>query len=132
MIDEHMRLRLFRKLITYGILLLYVFTPMLDSMVCAGCMDDKPFQRETTIGCLQAPDDEVVYTAHDGAQPLPPIADERAAKSFCSICANPLTGIEVFYPNVHAAITPWDGPCAVPALSELHYSIDKPPQNLLG
>ena len=127
-----MGLRFFRYCVTSAVLLLYVLTPLLDSMVCAGCMDDKPFQCETTIGCLQAPKDEVVYTAHDGAQSPPPVSDEHAAKSFCSICANFLTGVEVFSPNVHTAIAPWDGPCAVPALSELHYSIDKPPQNLLG
>ncbi len=127
-----MRFRLFKSLITYSILLLYILTPMLDSMVCAGCMDDKPFQCETTVGCLQAPADEVVYAAHDGAQSKPPAADEHAAKSFCSICANVLTGIDIFSPNVHIAVAPWYGPCAVPAPSELHYSIDKPPQNLLG
>jgi hypothetical protein len=134
MIQERMRLRLFKKLITYGILILYVLTPMLDSMVCAGCMDDKPFQCETTSGHLlqAAPNDDVISAPHDGAQSPPPVSDEHAAKSFCSICANFLTGVEVFSPNVHTAIAPWDGPCAVPALSELHYSIDKPPQNLLG
>ena len=127
-----MRLRFFRYCVTSAVLLLYVLTPLLDSMVCAGCMDDKPFQCETTIGCLQAPKDEVVYTAHDGAQSPAPVSDEHAANSFCSICANSPTGVDTFSQNVHTAITPWDGACAVPALSELHYSIDKPPQNHLA
>ena len=113
------------------ILLLYVLTPLLDSMVCAGCLDDAPFQCEITIGRLQAPHDEVAYTSHGGTQSNSPVSDEHAAKSFCSICANVRMGADVFSPHVHISVARWNGPCATPALSELHYSIDKPPQNHL-
>ena len=129
MIKEGMNLRLLTKVITYVILILYVLIPMLDSMVCADCLGNAPFQGETTIGHLQAPHDDVSYSSHDGTQSKTP--GEQDAKSFCSICANVLMGVEVFSPQVHISVAQWDGPHAVPALSELHYSIDKPPQNLL-
>ena len=131
-IKGDMRLRFLKSLVTYGILILYVLIPILDSMVCAGCLDNEPFQCETSIGCLQAPYDEVVYTSHDGTQSNAPISDEYAAKPFCSICANFLMGVDVFSPNTHLVVTQWDGPSDVTALSEFHYSIYKPPQNLLA
>ena len=126
-----MSLRFFRYFITSAVLLSYLLTPLLDSMACAGCVDSRPFQCETTIGSLRAVQDELTYISYDRQHAGAPASDEHTAGSFCSVCANFLTGVEVFSPNVHTAIAPWDGPCAVPALSELHYSIDKPPQNLL-
>jgi hypothetical protein len=130
-IIKDMRLRLLKSLITYVILLLYVLTPIFDSMVCAGCMDNPPFQCETTSGNLRTSHDDVIYTSYDGTQSKTPAPGEHAAKSFCSICANILTGNEVFSPNVYISVAQWDGPCATPALSELYNSINKPPQNLL-
>ncbi len=124
-----MRLRLIKSLVIYGILILYVLIPMLDSMVCAGCLDNE--QCGTTTGCLQASHGKVVYTSHDGTQSNGPVSDEYAAKSVCSICMNLLTGVEVFASQVHLSVTQWVNSSAVTALSILHHSIDKPPQNHL-
>lgn len=124
-----MRLRLPVNSLTYIILVLHLLVPMLDSVVCADCMGNAPFQGETTIDYLQAPHDDVIYTSHDGTQSKTP--GERNAKSFCLICFNVLMGVEVSFPNLHIAVSQHDGPHAVTALSDLHYSIDKPPQNNL-
>ena len=129
MIKKNMRLRLFKSLITYVILILYVLIPMLESMVCAACMGNAPYQGETTIGHLQVYHDDVIYSSKDGPQSKTPGAQD--AKSFCSICCNVLMGVEVSSPNPHTIVAPYDGPHAVPARHELHYSINKPPQNLL-
>ena len=127
-----MRSRLVKCCSTLVILLLYILTPLLDSTVCAGCLDNEPFQCKTNIGCLQAPHNEVAYPSHDGTQSNTPASDEHGAKSFCSICVNFLTGVDVFSPNTHIVVSQWDGPSDVTALSELHYSIYKPPQNPLA
>jgi len=124
-----MRLRLLRSPLTYVILILYVIIPMLDSMVCADCMGNAPFQGETTIGHLQPPYVDVSYSSKDGTQSKTPGTQD--AKSFCPICSNVLMGVEVFSPHVHTSVAPWYGPWAVTALSEPHYSINKPPHNHL-
>lgn len=125
-----MRLGSYINPLTYIILVLHVFVPILDCMACAHCMGSAPFRGETTIGHLQAPPDDVIYSPHDGTAAKAP--GEQAAKSLCSICANVLMGTEVFLPQVHISVAQWHGPCAVPALSELHSSINKPPQNPLA
>lgn len=127
-----MSLRFLKSLITCGILFLYVLTPMLDSMVCTDCIGKAPYQGETTIGHLQTPYGDVISPSHDGAQSETPGSDEQAAKCFCSICVNFLAGVKVFAPRVHIVVARWAGPGVSPALSELHYSIDRPPQNLLA
>lgn len=124
-----MRLRFLKSLVTYGILILYVLIPILDSMVCADCIDNAPFQGEATIGHLQAPHDDVSYSSKDGAQSKTSGAQD--AKSYCSICSNVILGVEVFFPNLHIIVAQCDGPHVVPALFDLHHSIYKPPQNLL-
>jgi hypothetical protein len=96
-------------------------------MVCADCIVNAPFQGKATIGHLQAPHDDVIYISHDGTKSK--IPDEQAATSFCSICTNFLMGVEVFASHVNLSVAQWVNPCAVPALSDLHHSIDKPPQN---
>lgn len=130
MIKSDMRLRLLRSLITYVILILYVLIPILDIMVCADCMGNAPFQGETTIGHLQALHDDVSYSSKDGTQSKTRGTED--AKSFCSICANVLMSVEVSSPNPHTIVAQYDGQHTVSALSELHYSIDKPPQNLFA
>lgn len=124
-----MRLRFLKSLVIYGILILYVLIPMFDSMVCADCLGNAPFQSETTIGHLQAPRDDVIYTSCDVAQSK--TSGEQTATSFCSICANFLMGVDVFASHVYLSATQWDGTCDLPALSNLSHSIDKPPQNCL-
>jgi len=129
-IRKRMRLRVLINPLTYIILVLYVFIPVLDGMVCADCTGNAPFRGETTIGHLQAPHDDVTYPSHEGTKSK--TSDGQDTQSFCSICANVLMGVEVFLPQVHNSVAPWHAPGAVPILSEFHYSIDKPPQNLLA
>lgn len=124
-----MLLRFQKSLIIYCILILYVLMPMLDSIACANCMDKEALKCITTIGCLKAPCDEAGYTSHDETGSKTP--GKQAATSFCSICANFLVGVEVFPSQVHLSVVQWVGLSAVPALSDLHHSIDKPPQNSL-
>jgi len=95
-------------------------------------MDNEPFQCKTTIGNLQTPRYDALSASHDRTQSKTPVSDEHTAKSFCSICTNFVTGVDVFSPNLHITAAQWDGPTDVTALSEFHYSIHKPPQNLLG
>jgi hypothetical protein len=125
-----MRLRLLRRLVTYVVLILYVLIPMLDSMVCADCLGNAPFQGEAAIGHLRVFHDDVTYTSHDVTQSKTP--DDQAATSFCSICANFLMGVQVLSPQVHFSVAHWDSPCVLPVFSELHYAINKPPQNLVA
>ena len=124
-----MRLRLLRSLITYVILILYLLMPMLDRMVCTYCIGNAPFQCGITIGHLQAPYDDVIYFSKNVTQSES--SGAQAAKSFCSICANFLMGVEVFYPDVHIPVAKCDVSCTGSTLRELHSSINKPPQNLL-
>jgi hypothetical protein len=93
-------------------------------------MGNAPFRGETTIAHLQASHDDATYTSHDGAQSK--IPGEQNAEFHCSICANFLMGVEVFSLHAYIFVTQWNGLCAVPPLSELHHSINKPPQNLLA
>jgi len=102
---------------------------MLDCMSCADCMGNVPFQGETKISHLQVPHDDAVDPAHDATKSK--TSNENHAKSFCSICANVLMAVEAIFPNPPTSIAYCDAPPAVPALSELHHSINKPPQNLL-
>lgn len=127
-----MRLRLFRHCITSAVLLAYLLTPLLDSMACAGCVDARPFQCETTVGSLQAAQDGLSSTSHDAPHAGAAASDEHADGSFCSVCANSFTGVEDFSPTIHIAAVAWDGPSPLPAIAEQNRSILKPPQNLLG
>jgi hypothetical protein len=124
-----MRLTIHRSLITYAILLFYLCTPMLDGMVCADCVGNAPFQGEITISQMKASHVDVSYSQKGEIQSS--TTSERGNKSFCSICANVLMGTEDFSSNLHIIVDQCDSPHALPAISELHYSIDKPPQNLL-
>lgn len=124
-----MRLRFLKSLVIYGILVLYVLIPTLNSIACANCMDKEALQCKATIGCLKAPHDEAGYTSHDETGSKTP--GKQAATSFCSICANFLVGVEAFPSQVHLSVVQWVGPSAMPAPSDLHHSIDKPPQNRL-
>ena len=126
-----MRLRLLRNHLTYVILILYVLIPFFDSMVCADCSGNAPFQGETTISQLKAFHDDVIYSSKDGTQSKTSGGQDAKSLCSCSICANVLMGVEVFSTNLHIVVSQYDSPHAILALSELHYSIHKPPQNLL-
>ncbi|MEE9914028.1 MAG: hypothetical protein K4571_20135 [Deltaproteobacteria bacterium] len=125
-----MRLQVHKNIITFAILLCYLCTPMLDSMVCADCMGNAPFRGEMTINHMKTSPDDVSSAKKGETQSNP--ATEQGHKSFCSICANVLMGTEVSSVNPPIISTQCDNPRALPSISELHYSIDKPPQNFFG
>ncbi len=124
-----MFLQIHRSLITYAILLFYLCTPMLDIMVCAVCLGNAPFQGEITTSQMKTPYVDVSYSQNGEMQSS--TTSEQGNKSFCSICASVLMGAEDSSSNLHIIVAQCDSPRALPAISELHYSIDKPPQNLL-
>jgi hypothetical protein len=123
-----MRLKIPKSLITYAVLLFYVFTPMLDSVICTDCAGHAPFQGETTISHMKTSHVDVSYSKKNETQSGS--ATEQGHQFFCSICANVLMGTEASSVNPSIIIAQCENPRALPAISELHYSIDKPPQNL--
>jgi hypothetical protein len=100
---------------------------MLDSAVCVDCAGHAPFQGETAISHMQTAHIDVSYSKKNETQSN--TATEQGHQSFCSICANVLMGTEVSSSNLHIIVAQCDSPRALPMISELHYSIDKPPQN---
>lgn len=124
-----MRLQRPKNLITYAILLVYLCTPMLDSIVCADCIGKTSFRGEITKSYPNTSNVDVSYTKKGETQSN--TATEQGHKSFCSICANVLMGTEVSSVNPPIILTQCDNPRSLPAISELHYSINKPPQNFL-
>lgn len=124
-----MRFRLPRNYMTLFILIFYLCTPMLDRMVCADCVGNTSFQGQITIGHMNTAHVDVNYSPKSKNQSSN--TSEQGHKSFCSICANVLMGIEVFSSNIHIIVVQVYIPHAVSSISELHYSIDKPPQNFL-
>jgi hypothetical protein len=129
MIKKTMRWRLFRNFPKYIILLFYLCTPMLDSMVCEDCIGNAPFHGETTIRHSKALHTDVTYSTKSKAQSHSEGGETN--KSVCPICANFLMVATVFSPQVHIPATQWSPTDVVPPLSEFHYSIHKPPQNFL-
>jgi len=129
MMKKRTRLNILKNFTTCAVLLFYLGTPMLDSMVCADCVGHAPFQGESTISHMKTAHIDVSYAQQDGES-----ADSSADpdhKSFCSICANVLMGTEVSSINPPIIAMQCDPPHAITMISELHYSIDKPPQNFL-
>lgn len=124
-----MHLKIPGSLITYAVLLFYLCTPMLDSMVCADCVGHVPFQGETTIAHMKTLHTDVSYSAKN--EPQSDTDTEKGDPSFCSICANVLMNAEVssFDPPIIVGLC--SKPRAWPLISELHCFIDKPPQNSL-
>ena len=118
-----------KNFIIVAILLCYLCVPMLDGMICADCIGNAPFRGEKTISHVKTTPVGVNYAKKGAAHANP--ATEQGHKSFCSICANVLMGTEVSSVNPPIILTQYDNPRALPAISELHYSIDKPPQNFL-
>ena len=125
-----MFLKMPKNLIIYAVLLFYIFTPMLDSVICTDCAGHAPLQGETTISHMKTSHVDVSYSKKNETQSGS--TTEQGHQFFCSICANVLMGTEV-----SSSVTPsiiiaqCENPRVLPAISELHYSIDKPPQNIL-
>ncbi|PKN96384.1 MAG: hypothetical protein CVU43_20975 [Chloroflexi bacterium HGW-Chloroflexi-5] len=84
---------------------------------------------EKTISHVKTTPVGVNYAKKGSAHANP--ATEQGHKSFCSICANVLMGTQIFSVNPPGMLTQCDTPSTLPAVSEPHYSIDKPPQNFL-
>jgi hypothetical protein len=124
-----MRLNISKNLVTYAILLFYICTPMLDSAVCVDCAGHAPFQGETTLSHMQTSHTDVSYSTKDETQSDD--ATEQGHQSVCSICANVLIATDVSSVNPPVILAQCEVPRTLPLISELHYSIDKPPQNLL-
>ena len=129
-INRTMRPRLLVMPLTYLIILCYLLAPMLDSMVCADCMGNAPFPAQTTISQQPNANDDGGSAANCGAQSSP--HSKQTTKSSCSICANFLVGVEVFSPHMYIPVIQYNAPLVIPPPSEFHYSINKPPQNLLS
>lgn len=129
-IEKRMRLQILKNLITYAILIFYLCTPMLDSIVCADCMGNAPFRGEATISHTQTLHVDVSYSKKGETHSN--TTTEQGQKSFCSICANVLLGVEIYSPQVHILLAESYGTHIATPLSELHYSIHKPPPNFLA
>ena len=128
MIEKSMRLKsLVINPVIYVIVGLYLFVPLWDSMMCPDCLGNAPFQGEMTHSNWQSPHGDAGCFSPDGAQSE--TSHDQDAKSFCSICANVLMGVAVVSPCPPAAIAHCNGSQVVTIPSELHYSINKPPQN---
>jgi len=128
-IEKRMRLQILKNLITYAILIFYICTPMLDSIVCADCMGNAPFRGEAAISHIQTSHVDVSYSKKGETRSN--TTTEQGHKSFCSICANVLLGVEVYSSQVPILIVQRNDTHIAPPLSELHYSIHKPPPNFL-
>lgn len=124
-----MRLLMRKKFIIIAILLCYLCMPMLDSIICADCIGNAPFWGEKTISHVKTTPVGVSYAKKGAAHSNP--ATEQGHKSFCSICANILMVTETSFVNPPVILTQCDNPPSLPAVSELHCSIYKPPQNFL-
>jgi hypothetical protein len=125
---ERMRLKGNKSLIIYAVLLFYLCTPLLDGLVCAGCAGHVPFQLETAIGHMKTMHKDVSYDTKNEQHSN--TDTEKRDQSFCSICANSIMNTDVYSVNPPVIIAQYHKPRALPLASELHYSIDKPPQNI--
>ena len=126
-IKEIMLWRLFKKFSPYIILLFYLCTPMLDSIVCEDCIGNAPFHGETSLRHSKALHTDVTYSTKTKKQAG--TEGDATHKSFCPICANSLLNVYVFSPQVNIPVVEWDPPDLVPPLSKFHHHIHKPPQN---
>ena len=124
-----MRAKIIKNLQIFFILLFYLCTPMLDSLVCADCIGHVPYQSETIISHLKILHNDVNYFIQDGSQSNTP--GEQENKSFCSICANSLLGVDIDSQQVHVLVFQSSGAHVGSPLSEIQYNIYKPPQNHL-
>jgi hypothetical protein len=100
---------------------------MLDRMVCADCVSEAS-QGQKTISHLMISSVDASYFPKKTQSNS---NGEQSHKSFCSICANVLMSTEVFSSNIQIIVANYNKLQEASAVSELHYSIDKPPQNFL-
>jgi len=118
-----------KRLTILVVLLFYLVTPLLDSTVCADCIGNVPFRGVTTISHMATPHVDVSYFKKGCSQSN--TSNEQGNKSLCSICANFALITEIYSRQINVLgeqnyLNPLEQP-----LSELHYSIHKPPPNSL-
>lgn len=123
-----MRLQIPKCFMTYAIVLFYLCTPMLDGTVCADCAG-APLGGGITISHMKTAHVDVNYSKK--GQTRSNTDREQGHKSFCSICANSILGIEVYSSQEPILVVQSNETHMEPPLSELHYSIHKPPPNFL-
>jgi len=122
-----MHFKIYKSFIIYAILLFYVCTPMLDSMLCADCVGNVSFRDVTTVSHMETSHVDVSYSEKGCSQSN--TSNEQGNKSLCSICANSALSTEVYSQQMSVLgeqnyLNPLEQP-----ISELHYSIHKPPPN---
>jgi hypothetical protein len=101
-----------KRLTILAVLLIYLVTPMLDSMLCADCIGNVPFRGVTTISHIETSHVDVSYSKKG--------------------CSNSILDTEIYSPQVHILVAKSDCITIEQPLSELHCSIHKPPQNFLA
>ena len=124
-----MHFKIYKSFIIYAILLFYVCTPMLDSMLCADCIGNVPFRGVTTISHMETAHVDVSYSKKGCSQSN--TSNEQGNKSLCSICANSALSADVYSQQMHVLIEHHKANPIEQPLSELHHSIHKPPPNFL-
>ena len=124
-----MGVKVHRSLIVYAVLLFYLCTPVLDSMVCADCAGNVPFRGETTISHMKTLHTDVSYS-RKGETKSETIPDQDH-KTICSICANVVMDTEISSVNPPAVTAQSHDAQTFDLISALHCPIDKPPQNRL-
>lgn len=122
-----MRSKIPRSLIAYAALIFYICTPLLDSAVCADCVGNVPFPAAATLSPMETLHADVSYSRKDCPQANDPT--EQGHRSSCSICSNSALDTEPYSPQVHVLVSNCDCIPIEQPLSELHYSIHKPPPN---
>lgn len=101
---------------------------MLDGMLCASCLGNAPFEGKIVVSTVKSACADLIFSKKDNPQST--TAGEQD-KTFCSICANTIIGVDVFYPDRNIVVTQFNFSREVPVDPILNYSIDKPPQNSL-
>lgn len=124
-----MRFRLFKKHLTYFVVLFYLCTPMLDNMVCADCIGNAPFQGEIATVNIESPPFDVSSSQKDNTRSSN--NSKQGNKSFCSVCANSILSVEINSAQVPVQVVQSVSTDITSPFSELHYSIHKPPPNYL-
>ncbi len=118
-----------RSLIVYAVLLFYLCTPVIDSMICADCAGNVPFQGKTTISHMKTLHTDVSYS-RKGETKSETTADQDH-KTICSICANVVMDAESSSVNPPAITAQSHDAQVFDVISDPHCPIDKPPQNCL-
>jgi hypothetical protein len=102
---------------------------MFDNMMCADCIINVPSRGEIATSPMKISNVDISNSNKN--DPQSNTSTEQGNKIFCSICANSILGVEVYSPQVPAKTVQSVSTYITSPLSELHYSIHKPPPNSL-